>query len=116
MKKKINPNSLANLKPAPPAPIGNKYRAVSAQRRARIQQLCTMEPSQLTSLKGRTVYDEMIIRMLRSKNPRDHELIMKADAPGLLRDEVDVRATLMKWSDFVNSDTDPDTETDNEES
>jgi len=116
MKKKMNPNSLANLQPGPPAPIGNKYRAMSAQRRARIQQLCTMESGQLTNLKGKTVYDDMIIRMLKSKNPRDHELIMKADAPGLLRDELNVNATLMKWSDFVNSDTDPDTETDNEES
>jgi len=87
-KKEPNPNSLKNLRPAPPAPIGNQYRSIAAQRRERIQQLCTMDPKQLANLKGRTVYDDMIIRMLRSKNPKDHELIMKADAPGLLRDEI----------------------------
>jgi len=87
-KEKPNPNSLKNLRSAPPAPLGNNYASVAAARRARIQQLCTMDARQLSNLKFKTIYDDMIIRMLKSRQPKDHELIMKADAPGLLRDEV----------------------------
>jgi len=116
MVRKTHPNSLKNLKSGPGFPVDNKYASMAAQRRARIQQLCTMAANQLANLKVRTIYDDMIIRMLKSKNARDHELIMKADAPGLLKDEVNVNATIMTWKDFVSSDTDPDTDTDNEES
>lgn len=114
----VNEKSLKNLRNGPPAPKGNNYSSMAAQRRARIQQLCTMDARQLTNLKGKTVYDDMIIRMLKSKNAKDHELIMKADAPGLLREDVNVSGNLgiTTWSQFVNSDTDPDTETDNDES
>lgn len=84
----VNPKSLKNLKQGPPTPKGNQYATMAAQRRARIQQLCTMEPNQLAAMKRRTIYDQMIITMLRSKSAKDHELIMKADAPGLLRDEL----------------------------
>ena len=111
-----HPNSLRNLKPGPGASVGNKYSSMAAQRRARIQQLCTMDSRQLTNLKGKTIYDDMIIKMLKSGNAKDHELIMKADAPGLLTDEINVNATVTTWRDFVNTDTDPDTETDNDES
>lgn len=111
-----HPNSLENLRPGPPAPKGNNYSSIAAQRRARIQQLCTMDARQLSNLKGKTIYDDMIIRMLKSKNAKDHELIMKADAPGLLKDEINVNATVTTWSDFVNTETDPDTEADSNES
>jgi len=115
-KRGTNPNSLKNLRPGPGAAIGNQYASMAAQRRARIQQLCTMDVKQLSNLKGKTIYDDMIIKMLKSKQPKDHELIMKADAPGLLKDEINVNATITTWRDFVNSDTDPDAQTDNDES
>lgn len=96
MARKLHPNSLDNLhknrRPAPPAPMGNQYGTMAALRRARIQQLCTMEASQLRNLKGHTVYDDMIIRMLQGVHPKDHELIMKADAPGLLKDEIEINS------------------------
>jgi phage terminase large subunit len=90
MPRKIHPNSLKNLRPGPSFPVGNQYGTMAAQRRARIQQLCEMEARQLTNLKGRTVYDDMIIKMLKGKAPKDHELIMKADAPGLLQDDINI--------------------------
>lgn len=85
-----HPNSLKNLRPGPSAPAGNQYSSMAAQRRARIQQLCTMDARQLANLKGKTIYDDMIIRMLKSSHPKDHELIMKADAPGILQDNIKI--------------------------
>lgn len=37
-----------------------------------------------------TLYEQMIRRMYKSKAPRDHELILKASTPGLLKDEMDL--------------------------
>lgn len=87
-----HPNSLKNLRPGPGNVKRINYAGPAAERRARIQQLCTMDAKQLANLKGKTVYDDMIIRMLKSKAPKDHELIMKADAPGLLKDEIEINA------------------------
>ena len=94
MARKTHPNSLKNLKPGPGFPVGNQYASMAEQRRARIQQLCTLEARQLLNLKGKTIYDDMIIRMLKSMHPKDHELIMKADAPGILRDELAISGDL----------------------
>jgi PBSX family phage terminase large subunit len=101
MAKKIHPNSLKNLRPGPGFQPGHQYRTMAEQRRSRIQQLCMMQSKQLQNLKGHTIYDEMIIRMLESAHPRDHELIMKADAPGLLRDEIEINQGRSEVSAFV---------------
>lgn len=86
-KKQLHPNSLANLKQGPPFPPGHSYAHMAAVRRHRIQQLASIPIENLKKLKGHTAYDEMIIKMLQSNHPKDHELIMKADAPGLLSDQ-----------------------------
>jgi phage terminase large subunit len=96
-----HPNSLKNLRQGPPFPKGHEYNTMAALRRARIQQLCTMDVKQLSNLKGKTIYDDMIIRMLKSLHPKDHELIMKADAPGLLRDEIEIKQGTGDIQSFV---------------
>src|SRR5689334_2361850 len=84
----VNPKSLKNLRPGPAWPQGNQYGSMAAQRRARIQQLSSLTAKEIANLNHKTTWDEMIIRMLKATHPTDHELIMKADAPGLLADKV----------------------------